>query len=131
LALGERLGKMAEPKDIYLLTGGLGAGKTVFAKGFAKGLNVSDHVVSPTFNILNIYSGRLNFYHFDLYRLEDCDELFNLGFDEYIYGNGVCLIEWPDKLKDSLKGARYTAISINKDLNLGENYRKITVENER
>jgi len=100
LALGLNLAKSAKPGDVWLLSGDPGAGKTVFAKGFAEGLGVCEDVTSPTFTLLNIYnSGRLPLYHFDLYRLQnqsnDPIEAFEeSGFDEYLYGDGVCLVEW-------------------------------------
>jgi tRNA threonylcarbamoyladenosine biosynthesis protein TsaE len=86
------------PGDIYCLEGALGAGKTVFAQGFAAGLNYSGEVTSPTFTLLHEYNGgRLPIYHFDLYRLERGEELESLGYEEYFYGSGVCLVEWPER----------------------------------
>ncbi len=100
LELGRRLGELLQPATVVLLQGDLGAGKTVFARGVARGLGVDPQipVTSPTFTLMNHYQGRLDLYHFDLYRLSDADELIELGFDEYAYGSGVTLIEWPEKL---------------------------------
>ena len=102
-SIGNALAKEAAPGDIFALIGDLGAGKTVFAKGFAKGLGVEEAITSPTFTIVCEYDeGRLPLYHFDVYRIEDPEELFETGFDEYLYGKGVCLIEWADKVIDEL-----------------------------
>jgi len=101
----ESIAQTARQGDIFCLTGPLGAGKTAFAKGFAMGLNVSDatYVVSPTFTLLNgYYSGRLPLYHFDVYRLSGAEELEGIGYEEYFYGNGVCLVEWADRVTDVL-----------------------------
>lgn len=96
IALGEMVGKNLRPGDILLLEGDLGAGKTTFAQGVAKGLGVDEFVNSPTFVIINEYfSGRLPLYHMDLYRVEDESQLYDLGIEEYFFGNGVCLVEWP------------------------------------
>ena len=96
IALGEMVGKNLRPGDILLLEGDLGAGKTTFAQGAAKGLGVDEFVNSPTFVIINEYfSGRLSLYHMDLYRVEDESQLYDLGIEEYFFGNGVCLVEWP------------------------------------
>ncbi len=96
IALGEMVGKNLRPGDILLLEGDLGAGKTTFAQGVAKGLGVNEFVNSPTFVIINEYfSGRLPLYHMDLYRVEDESQLYDLGIEEYFFGNGVCLVEWP------------------------------------
>lgn len=96
-ALGEALGRQLFPGAVLLLDGDLGAGKTVFARGVARGLGVSAPIQSPTFTLMNAHSGRLPFYHFDLYRLDDEDELFELGMDEALDGDGVTLVEWAGK----------------------------------
>lgn len=97
LALGEKIGHALQPGDILLLEGDLGAGKTTLAQGIAKGMGVSEFVNSPTFVIINeYYSGRLPLYHMDLYRVEEESQLYDLGVEEYFFGNGVCLIEWPE-----------------------------------
>ncbi len=96
-ALGERLGQRARPGSVYCLDGGLGAGKTVFARGFAAGLGVKEPVTSPTFILLKEYcSGRCPLYHFDIYRIGDPEELAAIGAEEYFYGSGVCLVEWAE-----------------------------------
>lgn len=100
---GYDMAKDARQSDIIALIGDLGVGKTVFAKGFADGLGITEPVTSPTFTIVCEYTqGRLPLYHFDVYRIEDAEELFEIGFEEYLYGDGVCLIEWADKIMDEL-----------------------------
>ena len=95
--IGAELAKNAKPGDVFCLIGDLGAGKTVFAGGFAKGLGINHDIVSPTFTILNEYhQGRLSLFHFDLYRIEDPNELIGIGYEEYFYGDGVTLLEWPE-----------------------------------
>jgi tRNA threonylcarbamoyladenosine biosynthesis protein TsaE len=103
LELGKKLGRLLQQPVLILLQGDLGAGKTVFARGVARGLGVDSQIpiTSPTFTLMNHYQARLDFYHFDLYRLSDPDELIEIGFDDYAYGAGVALIEWPEKLEDS------------------------------
>ena len=96
---GIRLGKALRKGDILCLNGDLGAGKTTLTKSIGKGLGVEEYITSPTFALINQYSGRIPVYHFDVYRLEAADELYDLGFDEYFYGNGVCIIEWADKIE--------------------------------
>ncbi len=117
----------AKAGDVFCLTGDLGVGKTVFAKGFAHGLMIEDEITSPTFTIVNEYDGRLKFYHFDLYRIEDENELLNIGFEDYVFGKGVCLVEWP-KVAESFLPERVINITITKDLSLGEMYRLITID---
>jgi tRNA threonylcarbamoyladenosine biosynthesis protein TsaE len=97
LQLGESLGRAAAAGTVFALFGGLGAGKTVIAKGIARGLDVPDEITSPTFTLLEIYRGRTDFYHFDLYRIERDDEFEELGFEDYWYGSGVSVIEWADR----------------------------------
>jgi tRNA threonylcarbamoyladenosine biosynthesis protein TsaE len=96
-ALGERIGRLCEPGDVILLEGDLGAGKTVLAQGIARGLGVLGVVNSPTFTLVKEYRGRVPFYHFDLYRLEDTSEAADLGMDEYLDGEGVCVVEWAER----------------------------------
>ena len=94
-ALGAAFARQAKPGDVYCLDGDLGAGKTVFAQGFASGLGVRDAVNSPTFTIVNVYEGgRLPLYHFDLYRIEEPEEMEEIGYEDFFYGEGVCLVEW-------------------------------------
>ena len=124
--VGEKVGKSAKAGEIYCLNGDLGVGKTVFTKGFALGLGIKEHITSPTFNIMNVYEGRLNFYHFDVYRIEDPDELYELDYEDYFYGSGVCLIEWAESVKELLPD-NVKVINISKDLSKGLDYRKIEV----
>ena len=126
-ALGERLGAEAGPGSIYTLTGDLGVGKTVFTQGFAKGLGVEEPVNSPTFTIVQEYpKGRLPFYHFDVYRIGSVDEMEEIGYEDYFFGGGVCLIEWANLIEEILPWER-SAVLIEKDLRRGFDYRKITV----
>ena len=126
--LAEKMGQEAERGQIYALTGDLGAGKTLFAQGFARGLGIMDHVSSPTFTILQIYEGgRLPLYHFDVYRIEDPDELFETGYEDYFYGNGVCLVEWADLIRDVLPEETIT-IRIEREPQRGDNYRILTIK---
>ncbi len=128
LELGRKMGEQAVPGKIYTLTGDLGTGKTVFTQGFAKGLGILEPVSSPTFTILQEYeSGRLPFYHFDVYRISDVEEMEEIGYEDYFYGEGVCLIEWADLVEELLPRER-CRIVIEKDLGKGFDYRKITVE---
>ena len=127
-ALGEELGRQAVPGSLYTLTGDLGTGKTVFTQGFARGLGITEHVNSPTFTIVQEYDGgRLPFYHFDVYRIGDLEEMDEIGYEDYFYGDGVCLIEWAELIEELLPLKR-TAIRIEKDLEKGFDYRKITVK---
>ena len=127
-ALGERLGKAAEPGQIYTLIGDLGVGKTVFTQGFARGLGIDEPISSPTFTIVQVYDeGRMPFYHFDVYRIGDIEEMDEIGYEDCFYGEGVCLIEWANLIEEILpKG--YTRITIEKCLDKGFDYRKITIE---
>ena len=129
--LGEKLGRAAVPGGLYTLTGDLGTGKTVFTQGFARGLGITEHVNSPIFTIVQEYDGgRLPFYHFDVYRIGDIEEMDEIGYEDYFYGEGVCLIEWAELIEELLPAAR-TSIRIEKDLEKGFDYRKITVEEIR
>ena len=124
---GEKLALNAKSGDVFTLEGDLGCGKTVFSQGFAKGLDVKDNICSPTFTILQeYYSGRLPFYHFDVYRISDVEEMDEVGFDDYVYGDGVCLIEWANIIEEILPKNRIEVV-IEKDLEKGFDYRKITV----
>ena len=117
----------AEPGQVFALSGDLGVGKTVFTKGFAEGLVIEEPVSSPTFTILQIYEeGRLPLYHFDVYRIEEPEEMEEVGFDDYIYGDGGCLIEWANRIEEILP-EETIYIVIEKDLEKGMDYRKITV----
>ena len=126
--LGEKLGQGAQSGQVYTLIGGLGVGKTVFTKGFARGLGITEHVSSPTFTILQVYeSGRLPFYHFDVYRIGDVEEMEEIGYEDCFYGEGVCLIEWADLVSEIIP-ERHTRITIEKDLTKGFEYRRIRIE---
>ena len=126
-SFGEKLGKAAKPGQIYTLNGDLGVGKTVLTQGFAKGLGITEAVNSPTFTILQVYEeGRLPLYHFDVYRIGDVEEMDEIGYEDYFYGDGVCLIEWANLIEEILP-EKYTEIRIEKDLEKGFDYRKITV----
>lgn len=127
-SFGEKMGRAASPGDVYCLEGDLGVGKTVFTAGFAKGLAINTPICSPTFTILQIYEeGRLPLYHFDVYRIADESEMDEIGFDEYAFGNGVCLIEWGERIEGILP-ADTIRIRIEKDLSRGFDYRLITVD---
>ena len=125
--LGEELGRKAVPGQVFTLTGDLGVGKTVFTQGLAKGLGIEEPVNSPTFTIVQVYEeGRLPFYHFDVYRIGDVEEMEEIGYEDYIYGEGVCLIEWADLIKEILP-EHYTEVKIEKDLQKGFDYRRISI----
>lgn len=125
-AFAADMAKRLTAGDVLCLYGGLGAGKTAFVQGLAKGLGIDEPITSPTFTIVNEYEGRLPLYHFDVYRIADSGEMYEVGFDEYVYGEGVSVIEWPQLIADILPDKRYD-IEIKKDLEKGENYREITV----
>lgn len=126
-AFGEKVGREAFPGQIYTLIGDLGVGKTVFTQGMAAGLGIDEVISSPTFTIVQIYeSGRLPFYHFDVYRIGDPSEMDEIGYEDYFYGDGVCMIEWADLIRDLLPPS-YTEIRIEKDLEKGLDYRRITM----
>ena len=126
--LGERLGRQARAGQIYTLRGDLGVGKTVFTQGIARGLGITEAVSSPTFTIVQEYQeGRLPFYHFDVYRIGDIEEMEEIGYDDYFFGNGVCMIEWADRIRELLP-EQVISVEIEKDLEKGFDYRKITIE---
>ncbi len=126
-AAGKRLGEQAAAGDVFALLGDLGVGKTVFTQGFADGLGIEGPVNSPTFTILQIYEeGRLPLYHFDVYRIGDPEEMDEIGFEEYTQGDGVCLIEWANLIREILP-TETRNITIAKDLTKGLDYRKITI----
>lgn len=127
-ALGQQIGEKAAPGEVYTLIGDLGVGKTVFTQGVAKGLGIQEAVNSPTFTILQIYEGgRMPFYHFDVYRIGDAEEMDEIGYEDYVYGDGVCLIEWANLIEEILP-KHYREINISKDLSMGLDYRRITIE---
>ncbi|NLP46374.1 MAG: tRNA (adenosine(37)-N6)-threonylcarbamoyltransferase complex ATPase subunit type 1 TsaE [Epulopiscium sp.] len=125
--IGQMIGENAKVGDMYCLMGDLGVGKTVFSKGLAEGLGIEEAITSPTFTIVNEYSGRLPFYHFDVYRLGDSSELEEIGYEEYFYGDGVCLIEWANLIEDLIPQDAIW-ITIEKELEKGLDYRKIIVK---
>ena len=128
--LGKKLGEQAKPGQVYTLTGDLGTGKTVFSQGLANGLGIKQTVNSPTFTIVQVYEeGRLPFYHFDVYRIGDICEMDEVGFDDYVYGLGVSLIEWADLIEEILP-EEFCRIVIEKDLDKGFDYRKISICNK-
>ena len=127
-ALGTKLAKEAKAGQVFTLIGDLGVGKTVFTQGFAKGLDIDEAICSPTFTIVQVYdSGRIPFYHFDVYRIGDVEEMDEIGYEDYIYGDGVSLIEWANLIEEILP-ERYTRVTIEKNLEKGFDYRKITIE---
>lgn len=129
-ALGRILGRAARPGEIYTLSGDLGTGKTVLTQGLAAGLDITEPVNSPTFTIVQEYrDGRLPLYHFDVYRIGDIEEMDEIGYEDYFYGDGVCLIEWAELIEEILPKKRYR-IRIEKDLDKGFDYRRITIERE-
>lgn len=129
--IGRRIGEAAKAGEVYCLLGDLGTGKTVFSQGFAQGLGIEEAVNSPTFTIIQEYEdGRLPFYHFDVYRIEEIEEMDELGYEDYFYGGGVCLIEWSNLIEEILPSDP-VVITIEKELEKGFDYRKITVENNK
>ena len=126
--LGKKIGEKALPGQIYTLNGDLGVGKTVFTQGVASGLGIREPVNSPTFTILQEYDeGRLPFYHFDVYRIGDIEEMEEIGYDDYFFGEGICLIEWA-RLIEEILPENVISVTIEKDLDKDFDYRKITIE---
>lgn len=126
MRIGNELAKKAKKGDIYCLNGDLGVGKTIFTKGFAKGLGIDEHITSPTFTIVNEYDGDIKFYHFDVYRIEDAEEMYEIGYEEYFFGEGICLIEWAKLIQEIIPNDAIN-ITIEKDLQKGLDYRLITI----
>lgn len=125
--VGKKLGEHAVPGQVFTLTGDLGVGKTVFTQGLARGLGIEEPVSSPTFTIVQVYEeGRCPFYHFDAYRIGNAEEMEEVGFEDYIMGDGVSLIEWANLIEEILPEKR-TEILIEKDIEQGFDYRKITI----
>ena len=126
--IGAKLGREAKAGDVYTLIGDLGVGKTVFTKGIGAGLGILEDINSPTFTIIQEYEeGRIPLYHFDVYRIGDVEEMFELGFEDYFYGKGLTLIEWANLIEEILPAKR-KEITIEKNLDLGFDYRKITIK---
>lgn len=128
-AFGEKMGREAKAGQVYCLSGDLGVGKTVFTKGFAKGLGITEHVTSPTFTIINEYEGRLPLYHFDVYRISCEEEMEDTGYEDYFYGSGICLVEWAELVKDLIP-ADAIWITVEKDYSKDDDYRLITLKQE-
>ena len=125
-ALGERVGRACVSGTVLALYGGLGAGKTAFTRGVARGLKVPDRVTSPTFAIVNEYEGRLPLFHFDMYRLRDAEELYDIGWEDYLARGGVCVVEWSENVESALP---QDAVRIRMEPAAGgEESRKILVE---
>lgn len=126
--LGRQLGQKAAAGEVYTLIGDLGVGKTVLTQGIAKGLGIDEPISSPTFTIVQVYeSGIIPFYHFDVYRIGDVEEMDEIGFDDYVYGEGLTMIEWANLIEEILP-EHYSQITIEKDLERGFDYRRITIE---
>lgn len=126
MELGKRLGSLLNPGDIICLNGDLGTGKTHLTKGIAKGLLIEDYITSPTFNIVNEYNGRLKLYHFDVYRVNDPDEIYAIGFDEYIFSDAVSIIEWSLYIEELIP-KEHISITVEKLPEREDNYRKIVI----
>ena len=126
--LGRKLAAEAQPGSVYTLVGDLGVGKTALTRGIAQGLGIREAISSPTFTIVQVYDeGRIPLYHFDVYRIGDPEEMEEIGYEDYFYGDGLTIIEWADLIKELLP-ERYLQIAIAKDLENGFDYRRITVE---
>lgn len=125
--LGKTIGEQLLPGSVLTLVGDLGVGKTVFSQGLAQGLGITEPVNSPTFTIIQIYEGgRLPFYHFDVYRIGDLSEMDEIGYEDYFWGDGVCLIEWANRIEEILP-EHYMEITIEKNPDKGFDYRRITI----
>lgn len=127
MQIGEALGSLLHVGDVVCLTGDLGTGKTAFTKGIASAMGVEEHITSPTFTIVNEYETKLPLYHFDVYRIADPDEMYDIGFEEYLYGDGVVVIEWAELIADILPNERIW-VTIDKRLDLGVDVREITIK---
>ena len=128
LELGRKMGREAQPGDVYTLIGDLGVGKTVFTQGIAEGLEIEESICSPTFTIVQVYEeGRMPFYHFDVYRIGDIEEMDEIGYEDYFYGEGLCMIEWANLIEEIIP-TNHKEITIEKDLEKGFDYRKITIK---
>lgn len=126
--LGHKLGENAKPGDVYTLIGDLGVGKTVLTQGIAEGLGIDEPICSPTFTIVQVYEeGKMPFYHFDVYRIGDIEEMDEIGYEDYFYGDGLTMIEWANLIEEILPEKR-KEITIEKDLEKGFDYRRITIK---
>lgn len=127
-SLGKKLAQQLQPGSICALNGDLGVGKTVFAQGIAQGLGITEPICSPTFTILQVYEeGRIPFYHFDVYRIGDLEEMEEIGYEDYFYGDGFTMVEWADRIADLMPPC-HMRVTISKDLDKGFDYRRIAVE---
>lgn len=127
-ALGEKIGKEAKAGQVYTLLGDLGVGKTVFTQGVAKGLGITEAICSPTFTIVQVYEeGRMPFYHFDVYRIGDLEEMEEIGYEDYFYGEGISFVEWANLIEELIPDDRIQ-ITISKKLEKGFSYREITID---
>ena len=125
--LGKKLGQQAKPGEVYTLVGDLGVGKTVLTQGIAEGLGITEAICSPTFTIVQVYEeGRMPFYHFDVYRIGDIEEMDEIGYEDYFYGEGLTMIEWANLIEEILPAKR-KEITIEKDLEKGFDFRRITI----
>ncbi|WP_158352336.1 tRNA (adenosine(37)-N6)-threonylcarbamoyltransferase complex ATPase subunit type 1 TsaE [Diplocloster modestus] len=126
-ALGRKVGEQARAGQVYTLVGDLGVGKTVFTQGVARGLGITEPISSPTFTIIQEYEeGRLPFFHFDVYRIGDIEEMEEIGYEDYFYGEGICLVEWANLIEELIP-ADAVHVAIEKDLERGFDYRRITI----
>lgn len=129
--IGEQIGREAKPGSVYTLLGDLGVGKTTFTQGVAAGLEIQGPVNSPTFTILQVYEdGRIPFYHFDVYRIEEEEEMEEIGYEDYFFGDGVCFVEWANQI-ESIIPKNHIQVVIEKDLEKGFDYRKITITDSK
>ena len=127
-ALGEKIGREALPGQVYTLLGDLGVGKTVFTQGVAKGLGITEAICSPTFTIVQVYEeGRMPFYHFDVYRIGDIEEMDEIGYEDYFYGDGISFVEWANLIEELIPDNRIQ-VTISKNLEKGFSYREITID---
>jgi len=124
---GRKLGAMLNPGDVICLSGDLGTGKTALTNGIAKGLGITSYITSPTFTLVNEYQGKFPLYHFDVYRIADPEEMFDIGFDEYIYGDGITIIEWGELISEILP-REIIRVVIRKNLGKGLDIREISVD---
>lgn len=127
MQVGRALGEILAKGDVVLLSGDLGTGKTAFTNGIASALGIEEYITSPTFTIVNEYKAELPLYHFDVYRIADADEMYDIGFEEYLYGDGVVVIEWAELIKDILP-TEFIWVKIRKNLDLGVDTREIDIE---
>ncbi len=125
--IAKKFSSSVKEGDIICLDGDLGAGKTAFVSGFAEGLGYKGYVTSPTFTLVNEYEAEKTIYHFDVYRIDECDDMFDIGLDDYLFSDGVCIIEWAERIKSVLP-ENVINIEIKKDIEKGEDFRKITIE---